>query len=1782
MKKPSLAIFSIFLFAVLLLPSFASASYVVALHFVIEKPVYSANEQIVLTGSLTQSNRSANDTSFAAVPDASVNITIFDNSTGAVKGNYNPNTSSDGSFRSNSSSNLSSTTILAPAEAGTYVIEASYKDADNSAWYTRTGFTVMSQVIDEIIIRSSKSKYYASETVTVYLEAVRKSGDYRIPVSNVSLNGSLRYESLAVISRFGCTTGDNGVCSISLSAPATAGKYIIEAQNFLSASSFRVVAFNAQVYMKDGLGQSFKEIFRTGDDASVEVMVDVNGSAPTGTYTFSGSITDSSGGTVTTITATTLESNNSYTNRFTFTISNQFTAGNYFATVNVYDSSSNSRSATVSFQVRDWTLNFYKASSASGFESEYTTFPNRALNFEIYPKDRQNGTIITGLNWTQFNITLKDMMGSVMSIGNASWNSSCGTSGCYIFNLTSPSSTGNYMVSVSLNHSSDTQKTERKITVTSLTVSALPTTETGQQKDLFGTTEYVYIKLTATNTTSSVNITDASLISITYENGTEFSYANTTWGGVNVTDTVFQWAWNATEQKIRLDPPKSGGMYTAKIGANLDTVITATTFIINPYDVCAAAKSTAGSVDSSTSFYVWQYKTSDTVYFEMKMVQANNPAGRANSSVGKNASFGMGSACNIDTTKQQVVNNATITIQKVFNSISGVANALNTTESVCKSDDNQGKYTCTLKPLTRWESGRNIVEFNVLSSDRQTTDKVIAIFESRNFFVYGYPTTWANKPQSNISFTLYLYMPGTGWWSNYGSGGLSGSASIEKVQYFGKSGEWVWPPVEIAYNKTGLNSTTVTSGSATFALQHTRVPNSAWDVGSYSVIVKATDSASGESDYGEVYFEIKKWDVYTSPVEISGSNFNYKYSFNTRENISLYTRITNAGDWNDNGGTPLGGNVTIKAKKLQQYSSGPSKEVNTSTYGSSTINVNATSPWSWTGNANNYANYVLTLYPANGKWESGYYNAVLDVNGTDTGWGWFNVISFNVETKPTDVNGTNYIYSTKGKTPVYFNVTLAKSWKSQYTNDDYVNATFEDMTIRTWRQVGGTWQTFEYNYPEDINVSIVGTETKQINGSALFNVSLASGNWPTGWYNGDMKLRSVAGDSIGDSATGYPYFNIQPFRVQSSTSSYQIDYDKNVTATLDIYEPDWSSSTLITGNYSIKGITETQWTGGGSSVTTYTAYTPRNFTGSTSLNISPSGTTANNKWSLANNGYHYLTLTIEDIDAGATQDAWLYFRAMPMLVSIGTPSNQYAISSMQNVTVPVTITSSSNNSASTANITRVSEWSWPTRTDYSFTVGSCSSTTSGSCRISGTQNVVIHTPSGGWTEGWHYPEFEFSPPDDSASRITAGSAWFQVTQPYTGEFSNYDESWNWKYYFGMTENASIKLAVRDSNSAAQAVNITKVQYAESGSNCWTDYCRNYVDANWEIINASQSLPNQTATHGSVIKIIKPASGWQRGEHVVKVNVAGPAGSGTLKSGYFWAKDSTAPNVTITSPVFNSTINTSTLQFSATTTESTVCGVWLVNYNSYYSWYCGWVSTNTTNTTNSTNTSAYPSYMASSIRVCNNTLFNGSSYYYNWANKWSAATLVTDGTTHSYTFIIGSVPVQHYALYTWCDDPDWNYAFGATVFKINNSVAALDSLNVTLLAPANYSAASSKNPSFSFNLTTYNTTNCTLYGNFTGTYQANATNNSLAAGINYIAPSPPLNLRNGTYMWNVRCVSNLDSSIVGLAPANFNFRVNNSDVVASGNQITGMAARTSKLFTAIIDFIVGFLKSLVGG
>ncbi len=1739
----------IFILAVLSYP--VSSSYVSDLTFLTSQTIYTIGERIELSGYIYLSNFSSDGTvlmNHTAIENATINISIIRQGANASSASYLLNTTSSGYFYSQNDFYTTATLISAPNATGTYYIKAIYIDPNSSKWFTQNEIQVVNNSLDKLLISSDKATYSSGEQMLITIEAVKEIGDQIVYVANFSANGSIRDVNKAVQTSFSCTTGSNGKCTVSATAPTTYGDYYLEANNFKSFSSFSVIRFDVNVKMKDELGKSIKYTFNKGEQASVEVNVIT--SSQSESYTFVGIVKTTSGTIVKTIDSTIMNSTNSYTNRFTFTLDAvNFQTGTYLVDINITKTGDGIVQASTSFQVRSWDINVKKRDVSSGFQYDYSIFQNNKFYLEIYPTWRTNGSVIDSINaTTSINIFMLDKFNNQIATANPVFNSSCGKEGCYEFFLTSPNSTGAFYISVIISHDSDAQTFKRKFNVIDTTIYAQSTDKEGTLKDLFGTNEFVYISLDSKNSSASINLSSAEVVSVVYMNGSESIYVSVNgFDNVNASNSVLEWAWNGTLQRLKLDAPANGGVYNIQLSGNNNTAATSTRFIINPYEACAVAKNTPGQV-SSGYYYVYQYKTTDTIYFELKLRQANNPTGRATSlNASGNSSYGMGSACTVNTQTQQVVNNATITVEEVINILTGKSFSLNSSETRCQSDDSSGGYSCSIKPVGSWDGGSYGIKFKIIGSDKQTSDIAYAGFDARSFYLYAWSTNWQNKPSSNIALNIYMYEAGTSWWGNVGSGGLSGTVTLEKIEYQGAEGEWLSTPIAYGYNVSKINASTITNGQGSMTLNVNHTTAGKWKTGNYRAILKGTDNG-GNTDYGYAWFGIKRWQTYASPVDCSGLSCNSVYNLNSKSNISLYITINNAGEWGQSGNS-LGGDVTITVKKIMDCRRWPCSELNSSKYTSTNVIVSASSGWYWSGNINK--SYLLNITPTAGTWNSGYWQVVLDVNNTETGTGWFNTIAFYVETKPTDITGTNWKYNIKNAEPMFFYVTTVKSQKSgyyysNYNTSDYVNATIDSVVLRKWDSATG--QSIEYVYPNQLNVGIVGGGTL-INGTRVINVTLTNGSWTSGYYNGEMTLRNTENET----ANSYLWFQVKPFRVQISSNQYSIDNDVCINGSLYIYDPDWTSNSILIGNYTIQAVTETTWSSSGSSMTTYTNFTPSSaFNGSGTFRICPNG----NKWGSGSWGnYHYLTVRIAN-NQSSTEDGWLSFRTVPFSISWGSIVGGTNVIRSANVQAPITLTKASSGASAAGRLLKVYQWRYDNyasrREDYSFSVGSCDTRNAGttSCIVNGTRNVTLYAPTDGWKDGYNYLQAEWSEYDDSSSIVQDYSGvWFNGKGAYSGWFSYSDENGNYKYYFSPSENITIRLYVQDSSGNYASANVSKVEYSTPSTTCWADNCRTYNTVDY-LVAGQPTARNMTAN--AVIKIIKPSSDWSNGYIYIRATVTGN-GTEVIKNGYVQVKDLTSPKVTVTSPPYGQLINTSSFWINWTTTESANCYLYVLNYNTYFSWYC-W---------NGNGSSSY----------CVNSSYSGSSYVYDYISKdyrswsvgnswgWSSSStgLSTGGTSHYYQYSASqlSIPNQSYGISISCSDSDWNYAYNYTAFKLNysgsgssgggsgggsNGSSSQNATNVTLLSPANGASVNNGTVEFNYTLTGPSSANCSLFANFTGSWLANITSNAISNGTNRFRK----NITDvAVYKWNVYCVDATNGSNSAWGASNRTVVINSS-------------------------------------
>lgn len=1635
----SLAFISMFFFIEIV----SANNYTTDVYFTVPDSVYTTNEKIVLKGFVYQNNSNGSISTYGTLANATVNFSIMYNNRTLVN-NYTFTTDSNGAFYSSSNFYPGAINVSAPPINGNYILRAGYIDPNSNTSFSEFGVSVLNASIDIIKIKPEKAVYKPSETINVDIEAIKIVGDKLIYVANVSVNGSMMNSSKSQIQTFNCTTGANGKCTIGLSASSIYGSYILEVGNFKTFSSFFVVPFSYIVYMQDDLN-SLKNVFALSETARVEVKI--NNASSSDSYSFSGYITDSAGNSVKSIDSTTLSNSNSFTNSFLFIIDPvTFNYDSYSVYLTITKSGDGSISSTTSFKVQDWIVSVDKKTSDSGFEYEFSTFPNKTLKFEALPTYRTNGSVIQNISNSSFTVNLKDSLSNNVASANVSWNASCGKSGCYEYSLTSPINAGKYSLLTTLSYSGDSQTDSRTINVISGVMSAQSTDKDGNIKELFGTNEYAYLSLSAYNLTSSIfNLSDAEIFLVNYMNGSEFSYIQVNnFSSVNSSNSAYEWAWNSTLQRIKLDVPKSGGIYNIFVFGNNRTLGTETKFIVNPYDSCISAKNTPGSVTSGY-YYVWQFKTSDTIYFEIKLTQANNPLGKASAVNGTNSSsYGKGSACSVDTTTKQVVNNATISVIEVKNLQSGALQTINSSESSCQASDTSGGYTCTVKPSLKWDGGVNIVKLNVQGQDGSSSI-LYSNFETRAFYLYGYSSNWQNSPDSNINLNLQLYEAGSNWWGS-SSGGVSGTITVKKVEYQGRDGEWIWPPVNSGYNLTNVSSVSITSGTGSVNLPASLAPGGVWKTGYYRVVLQATKTSTGETDYGYAWFAVKLWDVYGSPVECTSAGCNYKSYFNSKENITLFIKISKASGYNYNyaGGENIYGNVSVGIKKIEECKTYPCKELNSSQYVANTINVNASSPWYWNANNVNQSKYMIQINRTSGSWSTGWYNVVLNVNTTDTGYAWFNAIAFYVEIQPTNSSGGGYVYSIRGSQPMYFNVTTTKSYKwnsyggARYNLSDYINTTVQSAVLRTWDSQ--TYKSKELTYPTDFNIS------SNITGNSLINISYNKGSWPTGYYWGELILKNPDNDT----STGWLWFNVQPFRVSISSNTYNIDSDQCINSTLTIYEADWSSTTPLAGNYSVTGIYEDIW-GGSYTRTTYTNYTSGSFNATSNVTFCPNGTWSSGNWG----GYHSLNVVVNDNSDNITQTGWLSFRTVPFQVtwnpsSIGSKRTNANINTTANLT-------KSTGAAALGNLSKVYQWRYDnyqsTKEEYRFVVNTsgynCDSAVFGQCTVNQTANITIYAPSGGWKIGYNYLQAQWNKQDDATAVIEDWSGiYFDGREAFNGYFSNVDSNGNYKYNFVPNENITIKITVQDDSYGSVLGTISSVSYALS-PNCWSESCRS------NLYTSATFSPTAVNSSGSaILQIAVPSTNWNKGYYAIKAVVNGT----TITGGSVRVKDLTPPNVTLNVPQNNGTYNIS-LGFSATTSEASTCNINLVNYDIFYNWYCGgWNSTNTTapsaQTLGACNITKY-SYSGPTNRqeYLSNTyhsyyydynysycyISSGSSYCYGPDSSRTTTYISTGGTSHTYTLNITSQPAQHYGIQIGCYDEDYNYVNSLAAFKINNSI-----------------------------------------------------------------------------------------------------------------------------------------------
>ncbi len=1434
-KMQRVTVIGLFAISILLIPTVSAAT--IDLDLRTDKHIYGTGKNISVSGSLYDTE------SRIYLDGATVKVSLNGNT-------FSFETAEDGTYGG---------IIPAPSSAGNYEIEAHYTDDSGKLWKSIIGIKVSAIEVDDIRVRPNRVNYYPGEAMNIVIKPIIKKSGTSMGVQGVAIEGAIRNPDNTIYSEFSGETDASGALVIHTTAPDQMGKYTVEVNDFTSQKDFNVVEYEVVLNILDGSGQTKKSIFSSGQDAIAEVKISSNGTVPgEGAYSFISSISYANGTVIQNIPEMSLNQSNSYVGQYRFSIDSTYSSGSYLVGGTVEREGGTKAAVSAPFEVRTWSLEVEKA---SGFEFGYTAFPNKEVSFKITVKDRTTGAAISTLDESNFSIQLKTKAGTLLGSYSTAYNSSLGY---YPVNLTLPSLVGYYTLAVQVSYSGDTQRVERTIKVTDTVAYGKPTDEQGQYKEIFGSAEYVYILLEAKNSTSTKKITDMELLRIVNEKGEAVSFQEANWSSDD--SSIFEWRGNVSvnisgilSAMLKFDNPKSGGLYRVEILANDGTAIARTQFFIDPYKVRVYPYKAPKEEGDDPRY---QFDTKDGIVFSINVLQAKHTSGSAVK--GSEKGFygpepgGVGGGGGGGSSTGEEVANATIRVKEIMNDRSFEEMPLsNLNITYSGVTDANGQAEVTLVPASgSWEGGWYHVTFEITGPDGITTDKGHGGFEARAFFLFA-DSNWMVQPQENVTFTIYMFDAGSDFWWKSGKG-LSGTVSVEKILYHGGHGEWLWPPVEYDYPlddpSNNLKSISVQDGDATFILT---APSGGWGTGGYSLILKGT-TADGETDYGEGWFEVRRWDAWASPVD--ESDFEWRESFGLEEDITLYVNIFNAGSWEV--GESLGGNVTIGIKEITDYSSWPSQTLDSSEYKVYPVTVNESGE-----RENLNSDYILTIEPA-GVWKPGHYGVVLDVNGSETGYGWFETIAFYSEAFMVDQNGDRIYSATEG--PLYFNITTSKD----STKKTPVNTEIKEISIGTWDRE--TWEYIEYSYPEDLTI-----DTTSVPGAATIQVS-KTGSWPSGWYDGEIVLE----DSDGSISTAWVWFDIRPFWISSRVSSREVSAKANVTLNLKILDPATYNSKP--GNYSIIKIVD-----GHKYNEEELDYSPVNFTlnetaKEVAITITPPGGT----WT---SGYHSLITYIED-ESGNTDHDWASFEVVPFKVTVENYKKFYK--SAEDLILNVTVTDPATGLPTKANVSSVFEYGWYSNSEHDFAPS----------EIEGNENLTISAPEGGWEEGYHDLMIFFT----DGSTVIERWAWFEV-RSYFADMDMVDENGDYVRGFTPSQNVNLQLWVYMPESEWRDlanVTVTGVKYSK-------EYQENYVDTDWEVLNSTANEIN-----GTGIIRLNHEGDWELGEYQVKVTISGDDGTATIRGYFRITDDVTPPQVTINSPI--GTINSSSIMLNVSTSEEAEC------------------------------------------------------------------------------------------------------------------------------------------------------------------------------------------------------------------------------------------------------------------
>jgi hypothetical protein len=329
------------------------------------------------------------------------------------------------------------------------------------------------------------------------------------------------------------------------------------------------------------------------------------------------------------------------------------------------------------------------------------------------------------------------------------------------------------------------------------------------------------------------------------------------------------------------------------------------------------------------------------------------------------------------------------------------------------------------------------------------------------------------------------------------------------------------------------------------------------------------------------------------------------------------------------------------------------------------------------------------------------------------------------------------------------------------------------------------------------------------------------------------------------------------------------------------------------GNFSVLFVNETVWNGFSTTTSainfsTSSAY----FNQTANLTFIP-----NPAWVSA---YHSMVVTVKNFADSATRTGWYSFEAKPFTASFATV--RYNFGTYENVTATVNLTDPITFSSAQGNLTTLFENSWPTRTTYNFTIGSCFSwNASGGCYINGNDTVHVIIPSSGWEERYYYiyPELttvlsstRFTPSTALSFNIVAPLQAYTNTGLMALSSSNSSVSNGSFYYqssFNATDNVTLFLyGIRNVSDANFNVTVNSVEYSPGSNSCWSESCRSYsILPTWSRVWTNTSGSLIAPFSSAYLRLQIPSGGWPAGSVYLRVNVSTATLNASIKGANFY-------------------------------------------------------------------------------------------------------------------------------------------------------------------------------------------------------------------------------------------------------------------------------------------------------